>query len=179
GALAPRGCRPDAPGAPGKPHCSAPGFGRRRARVHPRSQPRRGSRPPLRSSWARGIETARASSLLTADTVEVEARTNDHRGLSHIWEIDFFWFDAQLLVYVKKLCPTRSGPPEMKLPPFRYHDPKTVSEAVGLLGSLENAKLLAGGQSLMPMLNMRFVLPDHIIDLNRVEGLSYIREAKG
>src|SRR6516165_750311 len=67
----------------------------------------------------------------------------------------------------------------MKPPPFRYHDPKTVSEAVGLLGSLENAKLLAGGQSLMPMLNMRFVLPDHIIELNRVEGLSYIREAKG
>jgi len=67
----------------------------------------------------------------------------------------------------------------MKPPPFRYHDPKTVSEAVGLLRSLENAKLLAGGQSLMPMLNMRFVLPDHIIDLNRVEGLSYIREAKG
>ncbi len=67
----------------------------------------------------------------------------------------------------------------MKPPPFRYHDPKTVSEAVGLLGSLENAKLLAGGQSLMPMLNFRFVLPDHIIDLNRVEGLSYIREAKG
>jgi carbon-monoxide dehydrogenase medium subunit len=41
---------------------------------------------------------------------------------------------------------------------------------------LENAKLLAGGQSLMPMLNFRYVLPDHIIDLNRVEGLSYIRE---
>jgi carbon-monoxide dehydrogenase medium subunit len=67
----------------------------------------------------------------------------------------------------------------MKPPPFRYHDPKTVSEAVGLLGSLENAKLLAGGQSLMPMLNMRFVLPDHIIDLNRVEGLSYIRATQG
>ena len=67
----------------------------------------------------------------------------------------------------------------MKPPPFRYHDPKTVSEAVGLLGSLENAKLLAGGQSLMPMLNFRFVQPDHIIDLNRVEGLSYIREANG
>ena len=64
----------------------------------------------------------------------------------------------------------------MKPPPFSYHDPKTVSEAVGLLGSLDNAKLLAGGQSLMPMLNMRFVLPDHIIDLNRVEGLSYIRD---
>ena len=67
----------------------------------------------------------------------------------------------------------------MKPPPFRYHDPKTISEAVGLLGSLDNAKLLAGGQSLMPMLNFRFVQPDHIIDLNRVEGLSYIREANG
>jgi aerobic carbon-monoxide dehydrogenase medium subunit len=67
----------------------------------------------------------------------------------------------------------------MKPPPFRYHDPRTVGEAVGLLGSLENAKLLAGGQSLMPMLNFRFVLPDHIIDLNRVEGLSYIRETEG
>ncbi len=65
----------------------------------------------------------------------------------------------------------------MKPPPFSYHDPQTVGEAVGLLGRLENAKLLAGGQSLMPMLNFRFVQPDHIIDLNRVEGLSYIRES--
>src|SRR5262249_14460319 len=69
--------------------------------------------------------------------------------------------------------------PLMKPPPFRYHDPKTVSEAVGLIASLENTKLLAGGQSLMPMLNFRFVQPDHIVDLNRVEGLSYIREAGG
>jgi carbon-monoxide dehydrogenase medium subunit len=64
----------------------------------------------------------------------------------------------------------------MKPPPFNYHDPKTVSEVVGLLTTLENAKLLAGGQSLMPMLNFRYVQPDHIIDLNRVEGLAYIRE---
>jgi carbon-monoxide dehydrogenase medium subunit len=62
----------------------------------------------------------------------------------------------------------------MKPPDFSYHDPRTTADAVGLLSSLENAKLLAGGQSLMPMLNMRFVLPDHIIDLNRVEGLNYI-----
>jgi aerobic carbon-monoxide dehydrogenase medium subunit len=62
----------------------------------------------------------------------------------------------------------------MKPPNFSYHDPRTTADAVGLLSSLENAKLLAGGQSLMPMLNMRFVLPDHIIDLNRVEGLNYI-----
>ena len=67
----------------------------------------------------------------------------------------------------------------MKPPPFQYHDPTTVAEAVNLLSTLDNAKLLAGGQSLMPMLNMRFVLPDHVIDLNRVEGLSYIREANG
>jgi carbon-monoxide dehydrogenase medium subunit len=67
----------------------------------------------------------------------------------------------------------------MKPPPFQYHDPKTVAEAVSLLGTLDNAKLLAGGQSLMPMLNMRFVLPDHVIDLNRVDGLSYIKEAAG
>ncbi|MGB6539205.1 MAG: xanthine dehydrogenase family protein subunit M [Xanthobacteraceae bacterium] len=67
----------------------------------------------------------------------------------------------------------------MKPPPFSYHDPRTVVDAVGLLASLENAKLLAGGQSLMPMLNMRYVLPDHIIDLNRVEGLSYINASDG
>jgi carbon-monoxide dehydrogenase medium subunit len=67
----------------------------------------------------------------------------------------------------------------MKPPPFQYYDPKTVPEAVELLGRLENAKLLAGGQSLMPMLNMRFVLPDHVIDLNRVDGLATIKEAGG
>src|SRR5436190_11699444 len=67
----------------------------------------------------------------------------------------------------------------MKPPPFSYHDPRTVGDVVALLGRLDNAKLLAGGQSLMPMLNMRFVQPDHVIDLNRVEGLSYIREKNG
>src|SRR5229473_4852956 len=67
----------------------------------------------------------------------------------------------------------------MKPPPFEYYDPTTIADVVDLLGRLENAKLLAGGQSLMPMLNMRYVLPDHVVDLNRVEGLSYIREANG
>ena len=66
----------------------------------------------------------------------------------------------------------------MKPPVFSFHSPATVAETVGLLASLENAMLLAGGQSLMPMLNMRFVLPDHIIDLNRVEGLSRL-DAEG
>ena len=67
----------------------------------------------------------------------------------------------------------------MKPPPFRYHDPETLADAIGLLGRLDNARLLAGGQSLMPMLNMRYVLPDHVIDLNRVGEMTYLREADG
>jgi len=63
----------------------------------------------------------------------------------------------------------------MKPPRFAYHDPETVPEIVGLLKSLPNARVLAGGQSLMPMLNMRLALPDHVIDLNRVKELSYLR----
>ena len=67
----------------------------------------------------------------------------------------------------------------MKPPPFQHHLPRTLREAVGHLQEFDNARVLAGGQSLMPMLNMRYVLPDHVIDLNRVEGLSYVREAGG
>jgi carbon-monoxide dehydrogenase medium subunit len=67
----------------------------------------------------------------------------------------------------------------MKPPPFSYHDPRTVEDAVGLLARLENAKVLAGGQSLMPMLNMRYVLPDHVIDLNKIASLAYLREENG
>src|SRR5436305_2720991 len=63
----------------------------------------------------------------------------------------------------------------MKPAPFRYHTPRTVDEVIGLLDTLEDARVLAGGQSLMPMLNMRIVQPAHLIDINRVEGLSYIR----
>jgi carbon-monoxide dehydrogenase medium subunit len=62
----------------------------------------------------------------------------------------------------------------MKPPPFGYHDPATLDEALTLLAGLDNAKLLAGGQSLMPMLNFRLVAPDHIIDLNRVSGMAGI-----
>src|SRR5690348_18343212 len=66
----------------------------------------------------------------------------------------------------------------MKPPPFQYHDPTTVAEAIAILQSNPNAKLLAGGQSLMPMLNIRYVQPDHVIDLNKIKALSYIREEK-
>ena len=67
----------------------------------------------------------------------------------------------------------------MKPPRFSYYDPETVSDVVGLLGRLDNARVLAGGQSLMPMLNMRLALPDHIVDLNGVKELSYLREKGG
>ncbi|MGA7324803.1 MAG: xanthine dehydrogenase family protein subunit M [Rhodomicrobium sp.] len=62
----------------------------------------------------------------------------------------------------------------MKPAPFAYHVPHTLPEAIELL-SLENSKLLAGGQSLVPMLNMRFAVPGNVIDLNRLTGVSGIR----
>lgn len=65
----------------------------------------------------------------------------------------------------------------MKSPHFEYHRPSTVADATALLGRLENAKVLAGGQSLMPMLNMRYALPDHVVDINRIAELTGIRIA--
>ncbi len=67
----------------------------------------------------------------------------------------------------------------MKPAPFTYHDPKTAAEAAALLGQLENARVLAGGQSLMPMMNFRYVMPDHIVDINGIGELSYIRNIGG
>jgi aerobic carbon-monoxide dehydrogenase medium subunit len=63
----------------------------------------------------------------------------------------------------------------VKPAPFTYHDPRSVGDAFDLLASLENARVLAGGQSLMPMMNFRYAMPDHLIDLNRIPALSYLR----
>ncbi|MGJ4939406.1 FAD binding domain-containing protein [Bradyrhizobium sp. HKCCYLS1011] len=65
----------------------------------------------------------------------------------------------------------------MKASAFAYHDPRSCSDLVDLLAKLDNAKLLAGGQSLMPMLNLRVVAPDHLIDINRIPELAGIRLA--
>jgi carbon-monoxide dehydrogenase medium subunit len=62
----------------------------------------------------------------------------------------------------------------MKPAPFTYHDPTSVDDVVTLLARHEDAKLLAGGQSLIPMLNMRFVVPDDVIDLNGVADMNGI-----
>ena len=68
----------------------------------------------------------------------------------------------------------------MKPPRFTYHDPRSTDEALGLLGELgPEAKLLAGGQSLIPLLNMRMAQPHHLIDLNRIPELAYIEERDG
>ena len=65
----------------------------------------------------------------------------------------------------------------MKAPPFQYHRPQTREELGALLVHLDNAKIFAGGQSLMPMMNLRVIAPDHLIDINRVANLAGIREA--
>lgn len=65
-------------------------------------------------------------------------------------------------------------------PEFDYHAPTSVSEAVQLLDQLgEDAKLLAGGHSLLPMMKLRFAEPAHLIDLNRIPQLRGIREEGG
>ena len=67
----------------------------------------------------------------------------------------------------------------MKPPPFEYHAPTTLDEACSLLASLEEAKVLAGGQSLIPLLNFRLARPRHLLDINRVAGLDRIYERDG
>ena len=68
----------------------------------------------------------------------------------------------------------------MKPPSFEYSAPTTVEEAVALLAEHQgDAKILAGGQSLMPLLNMRLARPGLVVDVNRVAGLDYIREDDG
>ena len=64
----------------------------------------------------------------------------------------------------------------MKPPPVVYHGPDTVDEAVRLLAEHgAHAKVLAGGQSLVPMLNMRLTAPARLIDVNRLDELAYVR----
>jgi aerobic carbon-monoxide dehydrogenase medium subunit len=67
----------------------------------------------------------------------------------------------------------------MKPSEFEYHAPTTIEEAAHLLGTLEDAKLLAGGQSLMPMMNFRYLMSSHLIDLNGVDALTAIDEKNG
>lgn len=68
----------------------------------------------------------------------------------------------------------------MKPPVFEYHRPKSVAETLQCLRSLDgDVKLLAGGQSLVPMMNFRMARPDHLIDLNDLGELDYVRAVDG
>jgi aerobic carbon-monoxide dehydrogenase medium subunit len=68
----------------------------------------------------------------------------------------------------------------VKPPAFAYHAPTSVEEAVGLLASLGGeAKVLAGGQSLVPLLNMRLVSPAALVDIGRIGGLDDVQVTDG
>ena len=64
--------------------------------------------------------------------------------------------------------------------PFEYHAAKSMDEALGLLDTLgEDAKILAGGQSLIPLLKLRFASPAHLVDINGIKELDFIEEGDG
>ncbi len=68
----------------------------------------------------------------------------------------------------------------MKPPPLRYSRPASTDEALATLASLgEDGKVLAGGQSLVPLLSMRLAAPEHLVDINRLAELGYVRVEDG
>ena len=63
---------------------------------------------------------------------------------------------------------------------FDYHAPGSLSDAIALLGRYkEGAKVLSGGQSLLPLLKLRLGSVEHLVDIGRIPGLEYIREEGG
>jgi len=60
---------------------------------------------------------------------------------------------------------------------FDYESPSTLAEALKLLASREDAKVLAGGHSLLPAMKLRLAQPALLVDIGRIDGLSYIRES--
>jgi CO/xanthine dehydrogenase FAD-binding subunit len=68
----------------------------------------------------------------------------------------------------------------MKPADFTYHRPRTIDEALGLLQEFgDEGKILAGGQSLMPLMNFRLAQPAHLIDINFIDGLDHVRSENG
>ena len=60
---------------------------------------------------------------------------------------------------------------------FDYEVAESAEQAISLLGSREDAKVLAGGHSLIPLLKLRFARPSLLVDIGRIDGLSYVRDA--
>src|SRR5438128_8922830 len=71
--------------------------------------------------------------------------------------------------------PVAEGERTMYPAAFEYHAPASVADALKLLGKLDDAKILAGGHSLIPMMKLRLAQPKHLIDLRKVPGLSGIK----
>lgn len=68
----------------------------------------------------------------------------------------------------------------MKSADFHYHRPRKLNEALATLKDLgEESKILAGGQSLMPLMNFRLAQPAHVVDINFIDGLDYIKSESG
>ncbi|MDG2119532.1 MAG: xanthine dehydrogenase family protein subunit M [Actinomycetota bacterium] len=67
----------------------------------------------------------------------------------------------------------------MKPAAFNYHQPKSVDEALAIYAACEDARFLAGGQSLVPMMSLRLATPTDLIDLNKIEQLSGISSSDG
>jgi len=66
----------------------------------------------------------------------------------------------------------------MKPPRFKYHDPSTLDEALGLLAQYgDEAKILAGGQSLVPLMNFRLARPANLIDVNGIADLDIVEDS--
>src|SRR5262249_45882974 len=84
-----------------------------------------------------------------------------------------------LRVRCRRIASTTRHPVEndrMKPPPFDYSRPTSVDEALSVLASLgADGKVLAGGQSLVPLLSMRLAAPHHLVDINRLASLAYVR----
>ncbi len=64
--------------------------------------------------------------------------------------------------------------------PFQYESPRTIGDAISMLDRYgDEAKILSGGHSLIPMMKLRFASPEYLIDINGIPGLSYIKEENG
>lgn len=67
----------------------------------------------------------------------------------------------------------------MKFPPFAYRAPRSIEEAVEVLASDPQAKVLAGGQSLLPLLALRIAQPSLLVDVGSIDGLTYVQNDDG
>src|SRR6201984_3415969 len=65
-------------------------------------------------------------------------------------------------------------------PSFEYLRPKTIPEAIAFLQQYgDDAKILSGGQSLIPMMKLRLARPGYLVDINRIAGISHVKEEGG